>query len=485
MTEVIFFSHHNTTPWWQFLAENLNCTSSSAVMSDLREPVDFCIVNDFYHHLKNQNCEQIAIDHFSEEECASIIKRCRVLRNLKKSLALSMIGSMWLTLDALIKKEKPKLIVSFIMDRYLFDVLGRITQEYNIKFVEMTASIIPDHVMLMERGKLIKFRDPEPAEIDKSRTLLINESFTPSYVSKSKKYNNLLFWRTFLYFKLRGLAFDLIRYLKRDKLNIHYLDAKNSLNHKPRLLDYKVKSYMDDTWEHKLSLTPKDKRVFIGLQLLPEASLDYWLEDLSLLNNEELILKVCHVLGKEGYVIFVKDHPLQFGFRKREVIQKLAALSYVVLVPYEVPATLLIKECPVTVTCTGTIGFQSALAGSCSVVSNAYYSDQEHFVHFNNLMDIEGLPEKIKLFQMNNSRSISEKGIDKLLNNVLSASMPGDLFSFRKFDKNNQEHINRVLPLLDSMNKYFPEIMREKDKVTSEIKRKKAHQPEVSVSDSY
>jgi len=422
MTEVFFFSHHNTTPWWQFLAENLKFSSSSAVMSDLREPVDLCIVDDFYYHLNNQNCEQIAIDQFSEVECADIIRRCRVLRNLKKSLALSMIGSMWLTLDTLIKKEKPKLIVkkekpklivSFIIDRYLFDVLSRITQSYNIKFVEMTASIIPDHVMLMERGRLIKFRDPELTEIDKSRILLLNESFTPSYVSKSKKYSTLLFWRTFLYFKIRGLAFDLIRYLKRDKLNIHYLDAKNSLNHKPRLLDYKVKSYMDDKWEEKLTTTPKEKRVFIGLQLLPEASLDYWLEDLSLLNNEELILKVCHVLGrvchvlgKEGYVIFVKDHPLQFGFRKRDVIQKLAALSNVVLVPYEVPATLLIKECPVTVTCTGTIGFQSALAGSCSVVSNAYYSDQEYFVHFHNLMDIDNLPEKIKLFQMKNSGKI-------------------------------------------------------------------------------
>jgi len=83
---------------------------------------------------------------------------------------------------------------------------------------------------------------------------------------------------------------------------------------------------------------------------------------------------------------------------------------------------------------------------------------------------------------MKNSGKIPEKGIDKLLNNVLSASMPGDLFSFRKFDKNNQEHVNRVRPLLDSMNKYFPELMREKNKVTSEIMRKKAHQLE-SVSD--
>ena len=31
------------------------------------------------------------------------------------------------------------------------------------------------------------------------------------------------------------------------------------------------------------------------------------------------VMRYCEVLGEAGYHIFVKDHPLQFGFRQREL----------------------------------------------------------------------------------------------------------------------------------------------------------------------
>ncbi|BCA94951.1 hypothetical protein TUM19329_13120 [Legionella antarctica] len=459
MKDVIFFSHHNTTPWWQFLADNLSFTNSASLASDFREKVDISIVDDFYHHLNTKDCCEFAIQHLSSEVCDEIIRRCRVLRNLKKSTALSMIGSMWLTFDNVIKKESPKLVISFIIDRYVLDVLNRVLQSYNIPFIGMTASIIPDYVMFMTGGKLLPLREPEISEVEHSRKQLMNESFAPSYVNKSKKYSLFLFWRTFVYFKTRGMFFNLIRHLKRNKLNLHYLDSLNCLEHKPRLNDYKALRYLDKNWENKLRETPSEKRVFLALQLLPEASLDYWLDDLTLLNNEQIVFEICTVLGNAGYVLFVKDHPLQFGFRKKEIIEKLATLPSVIIVPYDAPATQLIKECSISVTCTGTIGFQSVLAGACSIVSGAYYSDEEHFIHFHSLADIALLPDKIRAFQKNKPEKITEQSIDDLLTKVLAASIPGDLFSFKRFDKNNPSHISRVKPLIESLNKYLPQFL--------------------------
>ncbi|MCC5015555.1 MULTISPECIES: hypothetical protein [unclassified Legionella] len=459
MTDVMFFSHHNTGPWWQYLADSLNFTKSVCLVSDLRGEGDICIVDDFYANLREKDCAQIALQHFSPALCDDIIRRCRVLRNQQKAQALAMIGAMWLTFDALIKKEKPKLLITFIIDRYVLDVLNRVLQSYNIPFLGLTASIVPDHVMFMVRGKLIHLREPEMQEIEKARKQLVNDSFTPSYVNNSKKFGRLQYWRTFLYFKLRGAAFELIRHLKRDKLNLHYLEALNRLDHKPRWPDYKVLNLLHEDWEKRLAEVAPDKRVFLALQLLPEASLDYWLDDLALLNNEQVVEEISKVLGQAGYTVFVKDHPLQFGFRKREVMQRLAKLPYVVLVPYAAPATHLIKECPITVTFTGTIGFQSALAGACSIVSGAYYSDEQHFVHFHNLHDITLLPQKIAAFQKDKPQKISDAAIDSLLTNLLSASAPGDLFSFRRFDRNQPQHVEKAATLVESLNKYLPQFL--------------------------
>ena len=109
MTDVMFFSYRSTGAWWQYLADNLSFTQSTCLVSDIRGEGDINIVDNFYFNIRNKECSKIAIGHFSEVVCDEIIRRCRVLRNLRRSMALSMIGAMWLTLDEILKNEKPKL----------------------------------------------------------------------------------------------------------------------------------------------------------------------------------------------------------------------------------------------------------------------------------------------------------------------------------------------------------------------------------------
>ena len=459
MIDVMFFSYRSTDAWWQYLAGQLDFTRSTCVVSDMRGDGTINIVDAFYTHLRNKKGTDLAIQHFSIAGCDEIIRRCRVLRNLTKPDALSMIGAMRLALDDVITQQKPKLVMSFTIDRYVLDVLERVLQSHGIPFLSMTASIVPDQVMFMDRGALVRVRNPDANEIECARQKIVNDTFTPAYVSHKKKYNLMTFWRIFLLYKARGLVYQMVRYVKRDRLNLHYLDALNDLDHKPRWRDYVALAAFNDKWEARLLTSVRNKRVFIGLQLLPEASLDYWLNDLSLLNNEEVILEICQVLGKAGYTLFVKDHPLQFGFRKRELIQRLNGLPGVVLVPYSTPATRLMKECAITVTMTGTIGFQSAVAGSCSIVSDAYYSDDVSFIRFSSFSEIATLPEKIKAFQSDHVGNITNESINGLLSNILAASAPGDLFSFKRFDKNNPQHLQRTATLVESLNRYLPQFL--------------------------
>ena len=54
--------------------------------------------------------------------------------------------------------------------------------------------------------------------------------------------------------------------------------------------------------------------------------------------------RYCEVLGQAGYHIFVKDHPLQFGFRQRELFERLSKLPLGHLVPYDVSANFLLER---------------------------------------------------------------------------------------------------------------------------------------------
>ncbi len=89
------------------------------------------------------------------------------------------------------------MVVSFIIDRYTSDVLERLLKRRNIPFLGMTASIAPNYVMMMDRGRLIRLRAPSRDEVEQAKKQIINESFAPSYVNASKKYTRSLYWKIF------------------------------------------------------------------------------------------------------------------------------------------------------------------------------------------------------------------------------------------------------------------------------------------------
>ncbi|OKO77117.1 hypothetical protein [Bradyrhizobium sp. AS23.2] len=340
-----------------------------------------------------------ALDRFGQGGCADIILRCRVLRSIDRDLALRMIGGMTQAIEQAFDRLGPDLVMTFTIDRYVMDVMERIARRRGIDFLEMTTSIIPDQVMLMRRGKPVWLREPSREDIDAAVGQLCREDFAPAYVRDAKRFSLARFWRIFGYYALRGAFFNVLRFLKRDRYNCHYLDALKRLKHKVRMRDASVLGLLDHGWDKRLAEVPRERRVFLGLQLFPEASMDYWLESQDLLAHDDVVVRYCEALGRAGYRIFVKDHPLQFGFRQRELFERLAKLPFVVLVPYDVPANLLIGKCAVSVTFTGTIGFQAALAGLCSIATEPYYATEQHFLHVRDTNEVDGVVERLAQWQ--------------------------------------------------------------------------------------
>lgn len=458
MATLMIFTMHNTTPWWSYLARHLDFIDSTVVLSDLRGDGDMSVVSDFYRFMRSGGAPAIALEQLGDAGCEDVILRCRTLRSLPRSLALKMIGGMWQALSKAVLTVRPNLILSFTIDRYVMDLLERIARRHGIVFLEMTASILSNRVMFLRRGELVQLREPEDYEVDEGVRELMAPDFAPTYVKGNDRFTQWHYWRIFWYYELRSAAFNFIRWVRMDPLNLHYLDAQKSLEHKVRFRDYTVLKRLDVNWESSLKLTPKDRRVFLGLQLFPEASLDYWLKDPSLLAYNAVIVELCELLSAARYHMFVKDHPLQFGFRQRKLIEQLFRMRCVTLVPYEISAAHLLSRCSVSVTLTGTTGFQAAMAGLTSVVCAPYYSTPSHFVHFGSYADIQTLPERIARFTPPEPLDATRRTLARRL---LSSNVVGDYFSFRGFNPKHTEHRARVEPLLKSLNAYLSGFLRE------------------------
>jgi hypothetical protein len=456
MSRIVFFTIHRTTPWWSYLASQLDF-AEGRVLSDLRGEGDWSLVDDFYRFMRNGDAAAVATKQFGEEGCADIIYRCRTLRSLDRSLALRMIGAMAQAIERAVDSLDPDLVVTFTMDRYVMDVMDRIARRRGIDFLEMTTSIIPSEVLFMRRGRLIPLSEPDDERVKSVTEVLSSTSFAPSYVRDANRFSTSRFWRVYGYFALRGMYFDVLRHVRRDRFNLHYIDALKRLKHKVRVGDVAVLGLLDQHWQEKMPKVPRERRVFLGLQLFPEASLDYWLRDPALVQHDDAVVRYCEVLGEAGYRIMVKDHPLQFGFRQRELMLRLARLPFVTLLPYDIPANLLLAECGVSVTFTGTIGFQAALAGNCSVVTEPYYATEQHYIHVRKFAEIDGVVDKIRAWRAPDDLDGVRHDI---VRHLARGSVPGDYFTWRGFNPDDASARAAVQSLVKSFNTYLPSFMR-------------------------
>jgi hypothetical protein len=456
MPRVVFHSIHNTASWWSYLGSRLDFAQASAI-TEFRGEGDWSLVDDFYRFLRAGDAEKVAVAHHGEDGSADIVMRCRVLRSLPRQQAMRMIGAMTQAVERAFDTLDPGLVVTMTMDRYVMDVMERVARARGVDFLEMTTSILPGEMMFMRRGRLIALWEPDDAHVDAATALLCDDDFAPVYVRDARRFTTQQFWKVFGYFELRAAYFNVMRYLERDPYNLHYLDSLKRLKHKVRAGDVAVLGMLDQGWQRKLEAAPHEKRVFFGLQLFPEASLDYWLRDPAMVEHDNAVVRYCEVLGAGGYRIFVKDHPLQFGFRQRELMQRLARLPFVTLVPYDVPATLLIAECAVSITFTGTIGFQAALAGLCSIVTEPYYATEQHYLHVRDFAAIDGVLDRVRTWCPPADLASPRR---EMIRHLARGSVPGDYFTWRKFDATDPTQRLAAEPLVKTMNTYLPGLMK-------------------------
>ena len=377
---ILIYSIHRTEKWWRAVGNSLGYEQCH-IVSDLRGEGDHCVVDDFYVFQKNFMLSGVTSSSLLREDAVvEVIARCRVLRWLDRCVATAMVLAMAEAFSLVLSRVKPVAIVSFPIDRYVSDVLERVARSRGIPYFELTAGVVPETSMLMYRGKLIERSQPPTHDlVHNALDVIADPTYVPTYLPSNSRFSPFRFLKTYSYFRLRGWAFKAISLLKSDPLNLHYVDSQAFLGHKPRLKDIRVTWMFDSEWHDVLQSTDKQRILFISLPVFPEASIDYWIDDLELIDYEALVVEVATAFTEYGFTVMVKDHPLQFGFRQTKLMEQLKAIPGVYLVPYNVTGSYMLSRSGSHFTTTGTLGLQSALAGLQSIVTPSYYSNDVDF----------------------------------------------------------------------------------------------------------
>lgn len=426
---VLIYAFHGTQAWWKHIGNHLGF-AHNVVVCDARRRGDCDVVNDFYARYAALGAQdEISARELSPHEMRDVIARCRLLRWLPERQSLRMVAAMESALAAVLDRVRPTVVLSFPIDRYISDVLERLARRRGVPYLELTVSLISDMCMLMHRGRLVQ-TGPTPTlqEVSRHVATIADPSFTPSYVQRSARYTRSRWLATFCRFRLRGWVFKAIAWARRDPLNAHYLDAQAQLGHKPRLSDLKVLDLIDWQWRRKVEMFPRERRIFFGLQLFPEASIDYWLAERELIDYEDLLVDAASAFSAAGWLVLVKDHPSQFGFRQRELLERLLALRNVVFLPYDVSGNEVVALVGSNFTLTGTLGLQAGLLGVTSVAAKAYYVTEPDFLTFERRADITVLPERAALWTSPDALDVRQA---RVLSHLLAGSFDGNFFSFR------------------------------------------------------
>jgi hypothetical protein len=437
MKRALIYSIHRLYDWWGHIGRNMGFDAVT-VLSDQRGKGDRSVTDDFYAAYRRFYAEQpSASTLLSAEEIEDVIARCRVLRWLPRRRSAAMAMAMAQAMETALDAERPDIILSFPIDSYVSDTLARRARARGIPYFELTASALPDMCMLMHRGRLITTEAaPDAAEVHAKIEEIANPAFVPAYVKGQRPFTRGRFLRTLAYFRTRAAFFKGLSWALRDPLNLHYLDAQPSHGHKARWRDARIADLVDRDWEKRLEAFAPENRVFLGLQVFPEASIDYWIEDLDLIGHENFIVEIARLCTEAGLQVVVKDHPLQFGFRRTDVLDRLKALTNVVLIPYDVSGNAMLDRCGINVTATGTLGLQSALLGGVSIVGEAYYVVEGDFVVLKSWADLADVPRRIAAARL--IPSLRDRQY-RIIAHLLRGSFTAEFSTFKNFDRSNPD----------------------------------------------
>ena len=320
--------------------------------------------------------ESIIVEEFNYKKefnaCKEeVIKRCRFLRSLNEEIAERLLMKVWIGFDRLYRERNIGLIFQPLIDNYTLDVMSRLAELHGIEVVSFVGHFFHGYFRISVRGEYNKIRSEiEFDEIKKVMNIVLKDDFKPTFDLMKKKSSLELIKRNIRRKIIEGVYYPIMKFIEGDPFNYHYntIILKNGFLER---VSSKRFQYFDPIERVK---TEKRKIVYWPLHMIPEATTDYWCQDLRDVDYEESILDVIANSSKE-VCFLIKEHPSMEGWRDVDFYKKLKKNENVILLRSEVSSNWALNESSYVLVHTGSVGVEALLRGKVVfTLTDNYYS---------------------------------------------------------------------------------------------------------------
>jgi hypothetical protein len=312
----------------------------------------------FYRHLGAEQQVRL-LDPVESDDC---IQRCRLLRNLDHHEAERRLHAMAAALGEWIDRINPALVVSHMVDGYVTHILSILAYRRGIKFVGYALSYFPDRLQLTSysNGVAFNIRTPSHCEVEETIEGLLNPFFRQDYGQRADYPLHRHLLRVGRYY-VKRLVFLAKGHLERDPLHQYYAQTPY-LAERRNVWNFPSKKYFNHNWLLELNSFRKRSfpAVYVPLGFFPEATIDYWIEDKSILDYEGKIGEIVNAVSP-SCVVIVKEHPQMLGSRKLDFYRHLGTIPNVILVPPLEYATTVMENCDAVLLGAGSTGVEAVL----------------------------------------------------------------------------------------------------------------------------
>lgn len=388
----------------------------------------------------------------SELNYQDINERCRLLRALPYEKSKGLIDTYWKIINYLFDQHKPEAILSLTVDSYVIDLIRIYAFQNKIPFIGFVVSFANGYFRLTERGERIETMQPTENDIEALYESMVVKKSKPKYM-EGKLDKNVV--STFVKNKIRNnvkyIYFSWLR-LTKDPICYHYwanqVLVKNSRNPLPEKIDYL--SNLD-------CLRGQNKKlIYLPLQFFPEATIDYWVNEIEHIAFEDTIEKIANSLDPK-YALIVKEHPAVIGLRRDGFYSWITKFKNVHMVPSLWDSQEMIESTDCTLTWTGTAGFESALKGKPTIcLTKPYYFIPNRMIHLHDIGKINEILEKVET--KHEEAHISKADQEMMLRSLLESNVKGKFHNPKKVKGVWDDQIEDIDTVARSVRNYFDSI---------------------------
>ncbi len=364
------------------------------------------------------------------------IARCRFLRGLPEEKALTYLRSMRKAWDELLDHYRPVAVFSEAIDSYVISTLENSCSAKSVPFFGLVTSFINGYCRVTRYGEIGTARNPSANEVAAGYELLTDIDYQPAFLAQRSQHRKVVFkawmknWARFFYCSGKMI---LPKNRERNHIVGAFHTSRSNLHLWPRL------DIDDEDWIQKLESSSLSS-VFVPLQFVPEATIDYWSEDVNLIMQDDVLVDFIGMRAKQLQFV-VKEHPNAQGLRLPRLYDRLKKIENVVLVPTTTPVQQVMRHIDSILTWTGTVGFQGALQGKPVFnFCKAYYVEGRFF----KVIDVSETVEAMRAhIERVSSQTISKDEQLRLIAYTLSGLVPGALRFGHQFSKPTKDEETR------------------------------------------